>query len=60
MNLFGQKKPKLEAPMRMPDSEDKAVIAARKKRLEQDRLRGGRESTILSDNLIGATGKLGQ
>lgn len=59
MNLFGQKKPKLEAPLRMPDSEDKAVIAARKARIQKDRQRGGRESTILSDNLIGTTGKLG-
>lgn len=59
MNLFKGKTPNVEPPIRMPHSEDRAVMAARRQRIQKDRQRGGRESTIMSDNLIGTTGKLG-
>ena len=56
--LFG-KKPKVEPPSRMPDEQDPALIEARRKRLAEQRGRGGRESTILSEGLMGSAGKLG-
>lgn len=59
MNLFKPKTPKVEAPSRMPDPEDPAAIAARRRQQAEMQKRGGRESTILSDNLVGASGKLG-
>lgn len=60
MNLFKGKTPKIEPPMRMPDMQDKSVMEARRQRIQRDRQRGGRDSTIMSDNLVGTTGKLGQ
>ena len=57
--LFKTKTPKLEPPTRMPDEKDPAILADRRKRIAEDRARGGRDSTIMSDNLVGATGKLG-
>jgi hypothetical protein len=56
--LFG-KKPKVETPSRMPDPQDPAVLAEKRRQMEEMRQRGGRDSTIMSDNLIGSTGKLG-
>lgn len=53
------KPPKVEPAARMPDPEDPKLIAARRQRIAEQRNRGGRESTIMSDNLVGATGKLG-
>lgn len=58
-SLFKQKTPELPKPTRMPDAQDPAVLAERRKRIADDKARGGRDSTIMSDNLIGATGKLG-
>ncbi len=56
-NLF--KKPKVEAAARMPDPEDPAIVAERRRKVAEQRQRGGRDSTIMSDNLTGSTGKLG-
>lgn len=52
-------KPKVPETTRMPDPEDPAILAERRRQIGEQRQRGGRESTIMSDNLIGATGKLG-
>lgn len=57
-NLF--KKPKVEQAARMPDPEDPAILAERRQKIAEQRQRGGRDSTIMSDNLTGSTGKLGQ
>ena len=58
-NLF--KKPNIEQPKvtRMPDSQDPAILAERRRKEAGMRARGGRESTIMSEALVGATGKLG-
>jgi len=55
------KKPKVEPPKvtRMPDEQDPAVLAERRRKEGEMRARGGRDSTIMSDALIGSTGKLG-
>ena len=53
------KKPKLEAATRMPDIEDPKILAERRRKEAEMRSRGGRDSTIMSDNLTGSTGKLG-
>lgn len=58
-NLFKPKTPKVEAPAKMPDPEDPAIIAERRKKIAEERQRGGRESTIMSESLTGSTGKLG-
>lgn len=58
-SLFKPKTPKVEPASRMPDPEDPAIIAERRRKIAEERQRGGRDSTIMSDNLIGATGKLG-
>jgi hypothetical protein len=58
-NLFKPKTPKVEPATRMPDPEDPAIIAERRRKIAEQRQRGGRESTIMSENLMGATGKLG-
>lgn len=58
-NLFKPKMPKVEKPTRMPDEQDPAVLAERRRQIAEMRQRGGRESTIMSDNLVGTTGKLG-
>ena len=58
-SLFKPKMPKVEPAARMPDPEDPAVLAARRQQMAEQRRRGGRESTIMSDNLMGSTGKLG-
>ena len=58
-SLFKPKMPKVEAPARMADPEDPAVLAERRRQIAEQRRRGGRESTIMSDNLTGSTGKLG-
>lgn len=51
--------PKIEKPTRMPDEQDPAVLAERRRKTAEMRARGGRDSTIMSDNLVGSTGKLG-
>lgn len=58
-NLF--KKPKIDKPevVRMPDEQDPAVLAERRRKTAEMRQRGGRDSTIMSDALMGSTGKLG-
>lgn len=53
------KKPKVEPASRMPDPEDPAIIAERRRKIAEAQQRGGRDSTIMSDSLVGATGKLG-
>lgn len=58
-SLFKSKPPKIEPPSRMPDEQDPAVLAERRRKIAEQRQRGGRESTIMSENLVGATGKLG-
>jgi hypothetical protein len=55
----GPEKPKLPPPTRMPDVEDPAVLAERRRKEQEMRQRGGRDSTIMSDNLTGSVGKLG-
>lgn len=58
--LFGNKdKPKVEPPSRMPDRENPTLKAERTQRLEDMRKRGGRDSTIMSEELSGSAGKLG-
>ncbi len=58
-NLFKPKMPKVEKPTRMPDEQDPEVLAERRRKQAEMRARGGRDSTIMSDNLTGSTGKLG-
>lgn len=58
-NLFKVDKPKVERPARMPDPDDPAILEARRSRIAEQRQRGGRDSTIMSENLTGSTGKLG-
>lgn len=58
-SLFKPKIPKPEPVSRMPDPEDPAVLAERRKKQAEMRARGGRDSTIMSDNLVNAAGKLG-
>ena len=58
-NLFKPKMPKVEPPSRMPDAQDPAVLAEKRRKQAEMRARGGRESTIMSENLSGSTGKLG-
>ncbi len=41
------------------DEQDPAVLAERRRKEAEMRARGGRDSTIMSDALMGATGKLG-
>lgn len=53
------KSPKVPKPTRMPDPEDPAIIAERRRKIAEQQQRGGRDSTIMSDSLVGATGKLG-
>jgi hypothetical protein len=55
-------KPKTPAPpppVRMSDPFDPAILEARKKQMAGMQRRGGRESTILSDELSGSSGRLG-
>ncbi|ESY02752.1 hypothetical protein [Mesorhizobium sp. LNJC405B00] len=58
-SLFKPKTPKLEEPARMPDAQDPAVLAEKRRQMAEMRARGGRDSTIMSDNLTGSVGKLG-
>ncbi|PAQ00920.1 hypothetical protein LRP31_25520 [Mesorhizobium mediterraneum] len=53
------KAPKVEPASRMPDAQDPAILEERRRKLAEQRQRGGRDSTIMSDNLTGSTGKLG-
>jgi len=47
--LFGGgKKPKVEAPQRMPDPEDPALVEARRRKALDITARGGRAATILT------------
>lgn len=41
------------APMAMPDPDGEAVAAARRRKVAAMKARGGRESTILSEDLLG-------
>ena len=43
------KPPKVQPPAKMPDAEDPEMIEARRRRLEQMRATGGRQSTLLGD-----------
>lgn len=54
--IFGAKPPPLQPVVRMPDQQDPAILEARRKQQADMRARGGRDSTILSDNL--GSGKL--
>lgn len=50
--LFGggkQKEPKVQPPVRMPDPENPALIEADRRKREEIGLRGGRQSTIMTD-----------
>ena len=58
-NLFKPKTPQVEAATRMPDAQDPAFLEERRRKLAEQRQRGGRDSTIMSDNLTGSVGKLG-
>lgn len=58
--LFGGSKPQLQPVTRMPDQQDPAVLEAKRKQQADMLARGGRDSTILSDSLMGTSGKLGQ
>ena len=57
--LFKGKTPKVEPVSKMPDAEDPALIEARRRKQADMQRRGGRDSTIMSDALVGASGKLG-
>ena len=46
-------------PVRMPNPNDPAILAARKRSLAKGLGRGGRGSTILSEMLNGSQGQLG-
>lgn len=46
--LISRPKPEPVAPM--PDDNDPAVVAARRREIEEARQRGGRASTMLSDS----------
>jgi hypothetical protein len=54
--LFGGSTPKVEPPKRMPDPEDPALLEARRKRQLAMTQRSGRQSTILSEGLMGSAG----
>jgi len=56
--LFNTKTPKLPPPTRMPSQDDPEIRAARRRRIDEMRRRGGRRSTILTDE-IASQGKLG-
>lgn len=56
--LFKPKTPKPQPVVRMPDQNDPALLEAKRQRQAQDAQRGGRDSTILSDNLQNSTGQL--
>lgn len=58
-NLFKPKMPKQEDATRMPDAQDPAILEERRRKVAEQRQRGGRDSTIMSDNLTGSVGKLG-
>lgn len=58
-SLFKPKAPKVEEATRMPDAQDPAILAEQRKQMAEMRARGGRDSTIMSDNLTGSVGKLG-
>lgn len=56
--------PKVEAPVRMPDPDDPALIEARKQEIARQLGRGGRMSTILTTSsgstlTTGSEGKAG-
>lgn len=53
------KTPDIPEPVRMSDPQDPAVLEARRKKIAEMRTRGGRESTILSEELSGSSGSLG-
>lgn len=57
--LGGDSKPQLQPVTRMPDQQDPAVLEAKRKQQADMLARGGRDSTILSDSLMGTSGKLG-
>jgi hypothetical protein len=59
MKLFKPSTPKVEAPSPMPDEQDPALLEARRRKQAEMAARGGRQSTILSDNLTGSVGKAG-
>lgn len=58
--LFSRPKtPAVAPPVKMADPMDPAILAERRKRAMDMQRRGGRESTILSEELSGSTGSLG-
>jgi hypothetical protein len=57
--LFKRHKIEPKPATRMPDPQDPEILEQRRKRIAEQRQRGGRESTIISENLTGSTGKLG-
>ena len=59
-NLFsGIQMPKIPQPVKMPDLQDPALIEQRKQQLAKLNDTGGRQSTIMSESLMGSAGKLG-
>lgn len=54
------KPPKVQPPAPMPDPYDPAAVEAKRERLASRSSRSGRTSTLLTDELIGSQGKLGQ
>lgn len=58
--LFGSvSAPAVEPPARMPSPNDKKTTDARRRQAASMKDRQGRDSTILSQNLMGTSGKLG-
>lgn len=59
-NLFKTSTPPpLPPPVRMPDLMDPAILEAKRQKMADMEMRGGRQSTILSDELSKSAGKLG-
>jgi hypothetical protein len=57
--MFKPKTQPLQPVVRMPDQQDPAILEERRKRAEEMMKRGGRDSTILSENLGGIVGSQG-
>lgn len=53
VGLSSMNRPKASRPTPMPDPQSPEVMEARRRRIEERRAAGGRESTILSDDSYG-------
>jgi hypothetical protein len=58
--ILGAKKTDVKPPAPLPDETDPSIMAAGAKRTADNRSRGGRASTILSDGLGGGSNDSGE